>query len=251
MKTFIDMDIVAYRCAASCEPTKIKDYREPLDLAILRTDELLNRILAETEADEYVGWVSGSENFRKLLYPLYKANRDQIRRPAYLQHVREFLVSEWGAKVTTGYEADDAIGIAWDGSGILCSIDKDFKQLPGRHYNFVTFEWDEVSDLQADRNFWISMLIGDRSDNVPGIPGIGKAKAPRFFDSRDQSEWRSGVKELYEQYDLDFDLNYDLLHILRNEEEWYNIEDKLRQKQGTAITEDSSKGYPRIIPGTD
>lgn len=251
MKAYIDFDIVAYRCAASCEPTKQKDFREPLDLAILRTDELLNRILVETEADEYVGWISGSENFRKLLYPLYKANRDSIRRPEYLQTVREFVVNEWGAKVTTGYEADDAIGIAYDGRGVICSIDKDFKQIPGRHYNFVTFQWDEVSDLQADRNFWSSLLIGDRSDNVPGIPGIGKAKAPVFLDRYDRGDWRSAVKELYEQYDMDFDLNYDLLHILRDDEEWFNIENKLSEKQRQILAEADGGSDQGSIPGTD
>lgn len=227
MKAFLDLDIVAYRCAASCEPTKIKEFREPLDLAIRRTDELLYRILTETEADDYIGWLTGSENFRKLLYPEYKAHRDVIRRPEWLQQTREFLVSEWGAKVTTGYEADDAIGIAYDGRGVICSVDKDFKQMAGRHYNFVTMQWDDVSELQADFNFWESMLIGDRADNVPGIPGIGKAKAPRILSGLSPGDMRSKVKELYEAYDMDFDLNYKLLRILRDEGEWWEIEQHL------------------------
>jgi len=228
MKAYIDMDIVAYRCAASCEPTKTKEFREPLDLAIRRADELLHRILIETDADEYIGWLSGSENFRKLLYPQYKAHRDLIRRPEFLQPCREFLVNEWGAKLTSGYEADDAIGIAYDGRGVVCTVDKDLLQLAGRHYNFVTFEWKDVSDLQADQYFWESMLIGDRADNVPGIPGIGKAKAPRILGGLSPSEMRDRVKELYLDYDMDFTLNYNLLHILRSEEEWWEIEDVVK-----------------------
>jgi len=72
------------------------------------------------------------------------------------------------------------------------------------------------------------MLIGDRADNVPGIPGIGKAKAPRILGGLSPSEMRDRVKELYLDYDMDFTLNYNLLHILRSEEEWWEIEDVVK-----------------------
>lgn len=242
MKAYIDMDLVAYRCAASCEPTKSKPEREPLDLAIRRTDELMYRILTDTQCDDYLGWLSAQENFRKVLWPEYKANRKDKREPEYLQTVREFLVNEWKAKLAVGYEADDAIGIAWDGTGVVCSIDKDLKQLPGRHYNFVTYQWDELSDVQAEHHFWCLMLIGDRSDNVPGIPGIGNAKAPRFLSGYPRSEWRMAVKDLYEQFDMDFEINYNLLHVLRSEEEWFEIENRISEKQReTAPTISSGK----------
>lgn len=250
-KLYIDMDIVGYRCAASCEPTKNKPFREPIETAIQRTDELLYRIFAECDTDNYVGFLSGSENFRKLLYPAYKANRDHIRRPEWLQPVREFLVTEWGAKVTTGYEADDAIGIAYDGDGIICSIDKDFRQIPGRHYNFVTFQFDVLDGEQADRHFWGSMLIGDRSDNVPGIPGIGAAKAPRILAGYSQRELRERVKEIYESYDMDFDLNYNLLRILRDEGEWWEIENLLSQKQGKNPAKEGGGGDPKELSTPD
>jgi 5'-3' exonuclease len=239
---FIDMDIVAYRCAASCEPTKTKLEREPIELAIQRTDELMYRILLETDCEEYQGWLSGSENFRKLIYPEYKANRDNIRRPEYLQPVRAFLVEEWKAKLALGYEADDAIGINFTDAGILCSIDKDFKQIPGRHYNFVTMEFDDVSPLQAEQNFWTSMLIGDRVDNIQGIPGIGKAKAPRILEGLSPSEMKEKVFELYEQFDMDFHMTYNLLRILRDEEEFFNINENIkRQSERARATADSSR----------
>lgn len=251
MKCYIDMDIVAYRSAASCEPTKTKEYREDLETAIKRADELLFRILAECDTDDYVGFLSGEENFRKLLYPAYKANRDHVRRPEHLQPVREFLVSEWRARVVQGYEADDAIGIAYSDPGIICSIDKDFRQIPGRHYNFVTYQMDQLNPTQADHHFWCSMLIGDRADNVPGIPGIGVAKAPRVLSGHPRDDWRFIVKELYESYDMDFDLNYDLLHILRDEGEWWEIENKLEKGKGKNITADSGSGDSKALSGAD
>jgi hypothetical protein len=243
------MDIVAYRCAASCEPTKKKPFREPLELAILRTDELMFRILNETDADEYAGWLSGNENFRTVIYPEYKANRVGLVRPEYLQNVREFMITDWNAKIAVGYEADDAIGMAFDGTGVICSIDKDFKQIPGRHYNFVTFEFDDVDDYTAELNFWSSMLIGDRVDNIPGVPGIGKVKAPRMLEGRTPKEMKEYVKEIYEGIDLDFDLNYNLLRILRDEGDWYEINENLQRKiERARTTETSSKDDPGEVP---
>ena len=247
-KVYLDADTVAYRCAASCEPTRTKDYREDVETAIRRADELMFRILGECDTDEYLAWLSGSENFRKLLDPSYKANRDRLRRPEHLQSVREFLVQQWGAKVTAGYEADDAIGIAYRGDGVIVSVDKDFKQIPGRHFNFVTMEWDTVSDVQADFNFWCAMLIGDRADNIRGLPGIGVVKAPRILGGVPRQDLKAKVFELYEQYDMDFHLNYDLLHILRDDGEWFEIENRIRQSKGEGVTEDSSPGDPQDIP---
>lgn len=251
MKAYLDLDTVAYRCAASCEPTKTKHEREDLATAIRRADELVFRILADCETDEYEGFLSGSDNFRKLLYPAYKANRDNIRRPEHLQPVREFLVSEWGAKVSTGYEADDAIGIAYRNDGIIVSVDKDFLQIPGRHYNPVTLERKVLSDVQADFNFWCAMLIGDRADNVPGVPGIGAVKAPRILCSVPRDSLKARVFEIYEQYDLDFHMTYKLLRILRSEEEWFEIENVLRESQGAWATEDSGSGDLIEVPATD
>lgn len=231
MKAYIDFDIIAYRSAASCEPTKTKEYREPLELAIQRADDLMLRILADVDTDEYIGWLSGADtSYRRLLYPPYKAHRDLVRKPEYLHQVKDFLIDTWNAKVASEYEADDALGIAWDEvNGVLCSIDKDFKQLPGRHYNFVTYQFEDVDEYAAAKNFWESMLIGDRADNVPGIPGIGKVKAPRILEGLSPREMKERVKELYLSYDMDFQLNYNLLRILRTEEEWYNIENLIRQ----------------------
>jgi DNA polymerase-1 len=241
------MDTVAYRSAASCEPTKAKQYQEDLATAIRRADELVLRILADCETDRYVGFLSGDENFRYRLFPEYKANRKDLRRPEWLQPVREFLVSQWGAKVTSGYEADDAIGIAVGPQTIVCGNDKDFRQLPGRHYNFVNLSWFSVDELQGEYNLWLQMLIGDRNDNVPGIPRVGEKTAPRILDAKDPDDWKRTVFELYESCDMDFERNYRLLRLLRSEDELEDIEDFIRKSQGKAPTAARSKEDPASL----
>jgi 5'-3' exonuclease len=239
--SLIDGDIVAYRCAASVMATKSKE-REPDELAILRLDELMYRILNDTQSSEYKLYISGSENFRKILYPAYKANRTQPI-PHMLGPCQEFLFNEWKAKFTEGYEADDAIGMEHDPDiTIVCSIDKDLKQLPGEHYNFVKIEWDVIDEETAERNFWTQMLVGDTSDNIRGVDGIGPVKAKRILDGN--HDMYGTVRDIYND-DERFLMNFRLLRILRNPVEYEHIlkeienKNSLSESEGESPSEDS------------
>ena len=166
----IDSDIIAYRCAASCKGD------DPLEIANLRADNLMRQIIEKTGADQYIPFISGTRNFRYDLYPEYKANRTK-EPPIHRQGVKNFLVTEWMAQVSDGIEADDAIGIAHTTakeSGevpIICSIDKDFKQLSGKFYDFVKDEFFDVDEVGAERYFYKQLILGDKSDNIPGYDG--------------------------------------------------------------------------------
>ena|SRR3990167_5204922 len=195
----IDGDIVCYRSAASCEPSKARDYVEPLEVAIMRADDLMKRILEDTQATAYRVFLTGSDNFRMQFNPEYKANRKDIVRPRWLQDVREHLVVQWNASVEDGQEADDAMGIAqclqnkimkdnWEGEicsvdgTIIASIDKDLLCIPGEHYNFVTGEFREQSDVAACRHFYWQLIMGDRGDNVFGYDGKARHAVPKFME---------------------------------------------------------------------
>lgn len=215
MIALIDGDIVCYRCAASAE-------NEVEDIAIWRVDDLMHRILRSTGSDEYEAFISGTENFRKRIDPTYKANRTQAR-PKWYEHCREYLVTRWGSRVGDEVEADDLIGISqsyyFDGGvpSVVCSIDKDLKQLPGKHYNFVKEEFDFVTPLDAHRNFYKQLLIGDRTDNIFGVVGIGKVKAGKIIDPlSDEKDMYEVVKSLYDEEER-FNKNCQLLWIMRKE----------------------------------
>lgn len=246
MIALIDGDIVAYRAACSCEkiPTlaelaamgkDIDDRNDlievgPVEIAILRLDEIIRTILLETEADEYKAYLSGNSNFRYNINLEYKANRKDTRRPQHLQACNEYLVKEHGAIVTDGYEADDALGIEqvtntlyedkYGNKGILsiiCSIDKDLLQIPGQHYNFVKKEFYNISVIEGQRNLWKQMLIGDTSDNIFGVKGIGKVGASKLIDILvDEEEMYNTVYELYNDHDR-FEMNLKCLTIMTKE----------------------------------
>lgn len=176
----VDADIVAYRCAAATE-------YDAQGIAEWQTSEMMRRIVHETNSMEVRCFLSGSSNFRYDIYPEYKANRKDMPRPKWLQAVREHLVTHWNATVTDGIEADDAMGIAqcteYDGESMICSIDKDMLMIPGKHYNFVKQEFRHISPLEGLRNFYFQLIMGDRSDNIPGYDGKMRTKVPNFLQS--------------------------------------------------------------------
>lgn len=205
----IDADIVGYRCSAASE-------NDPEDICLMRTDKLMRDILSETSSDSYLAFLSGPNNFRKEIYPEYKANRKDLVKPKHLPVVRLFLAQEWNANVTDGYEADDALGMYQNEETVVCSIDKDLLMIPGNHYNFVKKEFCSVDELEGLRSFYRSALVGDKSDNIFGVRGIGKVKAAKLIDNLiEERDMYNTVCSLYNDPER-LEMNLDCLWIWRN-----------------------------------
>lgn len=219
MIALIDSDLICYRCAASAE-------NEVEDVAIWRVDDAMRRILHNVGATSYESFLSGDSNFRKGIDPSYKANRTQAR-PKWLELCREHMVMSWKSRVGDNIEADDLIGIAqtayfeFGEPSVVCSLDKDLRQLAGKHYNFVREEFDFVTPLDAHKNFYKQLLIGDTSDNVVGVRGIGKVKAAKIINPLDNEvDMYEAVQNLYDNEER-FQRNCQLLWILRKENEFF------------------------------
>jgi len=165
-------------------------------------DNMMKRILETTGATEFECYITGSNNFRYDVDPDYKANRKGKTDPRYRQDANSYLVTEYGARVTDGFEADDALGRdqckAEPGTTILCSIDKDLKQIPGHHYNWRKNEFDFVTPLDGLRLFYRQLLTGDVTDNVHGVRGIGPVKSARIInDLEAEEDMFSAVEAMY------------------------------------------------------
>jgi DNA polymerase-1 len=160
--------------------------------------------LIEDHQPDYLGVVfDAGDSFRTELFPEYKATREKMPEElhASLPRCREiFEAFRIPVIEAEGWEADDVIGtLAGQASTagfhtVIVSGDKDFHQLidedtsllnPGRGGPAgVEQEW--VSLDNAGERFGIPpervtdylALLGDSSDNVPGVPGIGKKTAP-------------------------------------------------------------------------
>ena len=268
MRVLIDGDIIVFRAAFACEKRVytlrwqesqtalsqtfesrkalnsfvedrgLDDYEiesvrnlEPLEFATHNMRTLLHAITDVTRTDVAAVFLTGSNNFRRALTPSYKANRDPSMRPAWFAECRNWLVGNWAAQVVDGMEADDAIGINTASDTICASIDKDLLTIPGLHYHFVNQEWQQVSPQEAATNFWTQMLTGDKADNVQGIPKIGPVTAKKLLQGKPEAEQYKQVRQLYRKHKLDFDLNYNLLRILRSEAEYERVTQAVRQGQ--------------------
>lgn len=182
---YIDGDIVAYQQSFLAEQstdwgndfwTLHADVRE----AKKRTDVFIEELKDVLEATSVVIAVSSTENFRKKIMPTYKEHRKKMRKPVALGEVREHLIYTYKAVHFPNIEADDVLSLlAMENGGIIVSLDKDFKSVPGKHYNWNKPEDGvfEVSETDADRAFMFQTLTGDLADNYSGCPGIGPKKA--------------------------------------------------------------------------
>lgn len=143
---------------------------------------MMQRILDETQSSSYKAFISGPDNFRYAIDPNYKANRTDVPRPEWLQPIRERLVVQWNAHVSDGIEADDNLGIEQTDDTVICSLDKDLLQIPGKHYNWVNQEWKTVDERTGWINFYTQLIMGDRADNIQGYDGKMRNKVPQFLE---------------------------------------------------------------------
>lgn len=214
-------DIIAYRCAAA----SANDTR---DIAEIRVDELMRRILHETNALEYKVWIGGRDNFRYQIYPEYKAHRKDKPKPIWLDACREHLVRYWNCRITEGNETDDELGIEQSARGydsVICTIDKDLLQVPGHHYNFVKNEERFVSPYDGLRFFYSQLITGDGADHIPAFDGKFRDKQPKFVQKlldplseiTDEIDMLQHVRLVYQDHlDIDIDISEIDKRILRN-----------------------------------
>lgn len=149
--------------------------------------------------------VIGAEEgtFRDALFDEYKANRspmpeDLILNLPYIKRIVEAL--DVPVIELSGVEADDVIGtLARQAAGegaevVIVSPDKDFQQLLDSHISIFrpSHRGEEFDPITADSfrkkyelepKQFIDMLalMGDTSDNVPGVPGIGEKTAMKLL----------------------------------------------------------------------
>lgn len=221
MIALIDGDVLVYRVGFSSE-------NQSEEQNCFNCDLLIQDLLKKVGADEYRVFLSDRlvNNFRYAVDPEYKANRKDAVKPRWYDSIRSFLIDQYSATVTVGEEADDVLGYTQLGTEketIICSIDKDLYQIPGRHYNLARGEFINVSPVDGTRHFYKQLLIGDRVDNIRGVTGIGEVKASRLLNNvTDEQQMFEIVRALYSD-DQRLLKNGKLLWIRRKPEELWTF----------------------------
>lgn len=166
----------------------------------------LQKLLDAVYCDEYLMAVKGPDNFRDMMYPEYKLNRhaDPTKRNPFVPVLRKLAVKEGFAIEAEGREADDMMRI-WANQAaaagreyIICSIDKDLKCIPGKHYLMHKEELIIVTPEDAMRHYYEQLLKGDPTDNIPGVPRVGEVKASKILaNCTTEEEFQECVVEQY------------------------------------------------------
>lgn len=162
---------------------------------------MIRKLLTENEA-AYVAVVfdAKGKNFRHELYPQYKAHRPPMEEELKIQiKPLHEIIRAMGLPllIIEGVEADDVIGTlarkaAKKGIPVLISTgDKDMAQLVDDNITLINTMNNVVLDkkgvvgkfgVSAEKIIDYLALIGDTSDNVPGVSGVGPKTAVKWLE---------------------------------------------------------------------
>ena len=154
-----------------------------LNLLVDNYNERIGYIRQQTKATDTIAYTGATDgNFRHAIATIkpYKGNRTKTKAPLFLSELKGALI-KLGKLLnsSSGMEADDQVIIEYlkaeanDIDVVLCTIDKDAKQLYGNHYNFDKDELYAISYEDSLRNLYGQLLTGDGTDNIPGLFGVG------------------------------------------------------------------------------
>ena len=168
------------------------------------TNQVLKLIRKEKPDYLMAAFDTSKKTFRHEMYPEYKATREKMP-----EEMREQLPYLWkllkAMKIPTleqpGFEADDIIGtlaVRANESNLdtyIVSGDKDFMQLvndhiflyspSGRQSDIKIYDKDAVKDkwgVPPEKIIDLLGLMGDSSDNVPGVMGVGEKTAVKLLN---------------------------------------------------------------------
>ena len=177
---------------------------------------MINKILTEENPKYIVVAFDVGKTFRHEKYQKYKGGRIETPDELKMQFpVAKELLTAMGIKYVevVGYEADDIIGtfakMIDDNNnyeGLIVSSDKDLLQLISddvtvkllKSKDYIMMDYQTFVDtygIEPIRMIDLKGLMGDPSDNIPGVKGIGEKTALKLLKEYDT------IENLYEHID--------------------------------------------------
>jgi DNA polymerase-1 len=178
--------------------------------AILVVTNMLRRLQKDyPDSQIAVVFDAKGKTFRDEIFAEYKAHRppmpDELR--SQVQAVHDFICAMGlPLLIIDGVEADDVIGTLAcqarrDGHHVIISTgDKDMAQLVSPHVTLVNTMTDTLLGREGvidkfgippERVIDFLALMGDKSDNIPGVPGVGEKTAQGLIQAL------GGLDEIY------------------------------------------------------
>ncbi len=172
----IDGDIIIYR------PCCI--FNEDDDHSRMMIAKLINKkiddLMHAANCNKYIMFVTTKYNFRDQLVDDYKGNRKDVERPVNLAWAKKWATENLNTEYVKGLEADDLLGIYMAEDTVLWSLDKDLRQLAGKHLDDKTQQIKVITNegeligggkkvyFTGMVGFYYQCLIGDSTDHIVG-----------------------------------------------------------------------------------
>lgn len=248
MRALVDADILRYEIGHSSQWTEenentgeAMEFVRDWDFCKELFDTKIKTIMTDTEAEDvtlyltndgvthpiWMRWrkthglepVEQKELFRYEVAKTqpYKSSRGSPR-PAHFQNITMHILSEYDWKIGNGLEADDLMAMDQTEDTIICSRDKDLRQVPGNHYSWECGFQRSVGPIQFDKKgyieekskgkvfgggemfFMYQLLVGDTVDTIPGCRGVGPVKALKVLaPGLTRKEYYTLISEEYEK----------------------------------------------------
>lgn len=164
---------------------------QTLEEAQFGINKRLKFLLEKVGTERYLGFLTGPKCFRYNVAKSkgYKSSRPK-EKPTLLTELKQYMKDVLQFDIVDGLEADDLV-VYWnkqlEEETIICSPDKDVvKSTVGMHYDY---RWSKtamgkfVTTLpdEAETFTWQQVLMGDSTDDIPGIPKVGEKTALKIL----------------------------------------------------------------------
>ena len=153
-------------------------------------NQSIDKKMLAAGCSSYIMFVTPKTNFRDHIVDDYKANRADVERPVNLAWAKRWAVDNLNTHFQKFLEADDLLGIYQTDKTVIWSLDKDLRQIAGKHLDDKTDKVIEISELgevtpyivvskktgkkktkyhfTGLKGFYFQTLVGDTTDNIVG-----------------------------------------------------------------------------------
>lgn len=196
----------------------------PFDYVAELLEMRINNICAITQATSPpILYLTGNTNFRNNIATRKPYKERAGVKPYHFKNLTAYMKAVYDVRMQEGLEADDLMAIEQTKrplETIICTRDKDLRQVPGWHYGWelgnqpqfgpLLVESPGLISLSADRKsikgygdlfFYAQCLTGDPVDTVPGLEDCGPVKAFEIlFGTTGTQDAFNRVREAYRAF---------------------------------------------------
>jgi hypothetical protein len=199
-----------------------------LELAIQGIDARIKNMLDVCNTTLFAGFMTEGRCFRYKVTSSYKGNRKGRPKPPIFYALKAHLKQKYGFWALSALEADDLVcyySFTDNRKTIVCSPDKDvLYQCIGMHYNYQKAHFQHTTPEEALKFLWKQVLMGDSTDGIPGLPGVGSKTSDNWLKTRVTDFEGFALKKYVEKFGMvegvfKFHETFRLVYLLRSSED--------------------------------